>query len=189
MGPRDRHSILRFIAFCQNNILCAAIFSESELGADVAPEQFHVGEGRQDVQNKDGCFRRDGWPGKKSRGPVPCPLQWHMLLLPCPCGSAFVGFKFKGRHRTEAGWGASPPGASLQPGKDGGCLAGPPWVWPTLREGRSLPRGSGLCLHPVCPCKAPRFSQKHGVPQLPLPQGGRVPAAQSEGPGQAQGRI
>ena len=60
MGPRDRHSILRFIAFCQNNILCAAIFSESELGADVAPEQFHVGEGRQDAQNKGGCFRRDG---------------------------------------------------------------------------------------------------------------------------------
>ena len=70
MGPRDRHSILRFLAFCQNNILCAAIFSESELGADVAPEQLHVGEGRQDAQNKDGCFRRDGRPGKESRGPV-----------------------------------------------------------------------------------------------------------------------
>lgn len=126
MGPRDRHSILRFIAFCQNNILCAAIFSESELGADVAPEQFHVGEGRQEAQNKDGCFRRDGWPGKKSRGPVPCPLQWHLLPLLFPCGSAFAGFMFKGTPRTEAGWGAPSSGALLQPGKDPGCLAGPP---------------------------------------------------------------
>ena len=146
-------------------------------------------KGDRTCRTKTAASDVTGGLARRAGGPVPCPLQWHMLLLPCPCGSAFVGFKFKGRHRTEAGWGASPPGTSLQPGKDGGCLAGPPWVWPTLREGRSLPRGSGLCLHPVCPCKTPRFSQKHGVPQLPLPQGGRVPAAQSEGPGQAQGRF
>lgn len=46
MGPRDRHSILKFIAFCQNNILCAAIFSTLELGTDVGPEPFYAGKGR-----------------------------------------------------------------------------------------------------------------------------------------------
>lgn len=45
MGPRDRHSILKFIAFCQNNILRTAIFSTLELGTDVGPEQFYVGKG------------------------------------------------------------------------------------------------------------------------------------------------
>lgn len=49
------------------------------------------------------------------------------------------------------------------------CLAGLPWA-ATLGEGRCLPRGSGLCLHPVCPSKAPGFSSKHGVPQLPPPR-------------------
>lgn len=149
MGPRDRHSILRFIAFCQNNILCAAIFSESELGADVAPEQFHMGEGRQEAQNKDGCFRRYGWPGKKSRGPVPCPLRWHLLPLLFPYGSAFAGFTFKGRHRTEAGWGASSSGASLQPGKD-------PVAWRGFRgrptQGRQVP---ATWLGPVSPSSVP----------------------------------
>lgn len=62
MGPRNRHSILKFIAFCQNNILCAAIFSASELGADVGPEQFYVGkEQRQQLQRyRAGLGRRAG---------------------------------------------------------------------------------------------------------------------------------
>lgn len=170
MGPRDRHSILRFIAFCQNNILCAAIFSESELGADVAPEQFHVGEGRQEAQNKDGCFRCDGWPGKKSRGPVPCPLQWHLLPLLFPCGSAFAGFTFKGTPRTEAGWGAPSSGALLQPGKDPGCLAG------ASVGGRHLGR-AGPC-HVVRACvsiqcahaRPPDFPQSMVSPSCHLPR-------------------
>lgn len=73
MGPRDRHSILKFIAFCQNNILCAAIFSTLELGTDVGPEQFYVGTERLKAKNTGGTSEFPGRHGEKGHRPVPCP--------------------------------------------------------------------------------------------------------------------
>ena len=166
MGPRDRHSILRFIAFCQNNILCAAIFCESELGADVAPEQFHVGEGRQETQNKDGSFRL--WPGKKSRGLSPA-LCGGTCSLCCFLWLCLCGFHVQRETQSRGRLGSLLIWSLAAAWEGPGCLAGLPWA-AALGEGRCLPRGSGLCLHPVCPRKAPGFSPKHGVPQLPPPR-------------------
>ena len=186
MGPSDRHSILRFIAFCQNNILCAAIFCESELGADVAPEQFHVGEGRQETQNKDGSFRL--WPGKKSRGPVPCPLRWHLLPLLFPVALPLRVSRSKGD--TEQRPAGEPP--HLEPRcslgrtrlSGGASVGGGTW-------GGQVP---ATWLGPVSPSsvptQGPRVFPKAWCPPAAASQGGReVPAAQSEGPGQAPGRA
>lgn len=79
MGPRDRHSILKFIAFCQNNILHAAIFSTLEPTADVGPEQLCVGKGKRKAQTTRGAHRDPHQPGKESHQAVPCPSQ---RLLP-----------------------------------------------------------------------------------------------------------
>lgn len=151
MGPRDRHSILRFIAFCQNNILCAAIFSESELGADVAPEQFHVGEGRQDVQNKDGCFRRDGWPGKKSRGACPLPFAvahapFAVSLWLCLCGVQVQ------RETQNRGWLGSLPTWDLTAAWEGWGLPGRTSVGVADTQGGQVP---ATRFRPVSPSSVP----------------------------------
>lgn len=93
MGPRDRHSILKFIAFCQNNILCAAIFSTLELGADVGPEQFYGKREMEGAETKAAAprFQR---PGRAVASPPPfaaAPVSSTVSLL-----LSFAGLSSKG---------------------------------------------------------------------------------------------
>lgn len=86
MGPHDRHSILKFIAFCQNNTLCAAIFSTLELGADMRPEQLYVGKGRLKAQTQRRQLQRFlASLGRRATGLFPArqqhPTAFGVLLL------------------------------------------------------------------------------------------------------------
>lgn len=119
MGPRDRHSILKFIAFCQNNILRAAIFSPLEPAADVGPEQLCVGKGKWKAQTTRGA-RGD------PQQPVPCPSQRPLPLQGSLGGEQVLVLK-------HPQWGLPEPGKNL------GCVAGCPG---TGRPLRSLSHGS-----------------------------------------------
>lgn len=185
MGPLDRHSILRFLAFCQKqHIVCCYSFFRVGTGADVLLVAASCGEGGRMRRTKT-AVRRDGRLMKWRAGLSPalctgtCSLGRVLVALPLWGSSLQRGTQNRGWLRSLPTWG------SLQPGKDPGCLAGPPWAWSTLGEGGGPCHGLGLCLHSVCPCKAPRFSQKAWCPPAATSPGGRVPDAQSEGPGQA----
>lgn len=74
MSPCDRHSLLKFIAFCQNNILRAAIFSWLDLGAALGPEQFHAGKRKLKAQKPRRHISR-------LRVAWPLPSAQHLFLL------------------------------------------------------------------------------------------------------------
>lgn len=182
MGPCDRHSILKFIAFCQNNILCAAIFSVLEPGADVGLSSFMWEEGDRRHRTKAAAPEVPGRPMKKSHQPV-------SDLLSCTCflftvGLAVQGSSSKGATgREEQMPGREPTqlGLPCSPGRAGTSMDA------AAPGGMSLTCGSALDLCPVGSFTGTRIFWKAPCHSCCFPGKGReVPAVQRGGPGQAQ---
>lgn len=178
MGPRDRHSILKFIAFCQNNILCAAIFSVLEPGADVGLSSFMWEEGDRRHRTKAAAPEVPGGPMKKSHQPV-------SDLLSCACflftvGLAVQGSSSKGATgREEQMPGREPPqlGLPCSPGRAGISMDA------AAPGGMSLTCGSALDLCPVGSFTGTRIFWKAPCHQLLLP------GKRQGGPGCPEGRA